>query len=447
MGFIFPLDSYKKEIQNRRERDYELRNNALQRDLEKLHLSGGTYEEALALKAKYEKEHETFAIALQKEVQSRINKDFKKSADRYVANYRAEFVESEILEKSEQSSQETKNPLSLEDERARELSTDWNNEMEPVSDNLTYRRGKLPSIKELPKTKENTVVEIYPSADGKTATLYYSDGREETKQPMSKRINYRWSTQTIQEALKSGGDVMSVTPSADGKTATLRYFGGYQAINQPLDKMIYYQGHVKTVKEVLEIIEADEKVHVVEVIPIDFNTSKIMLSDGTFTVRKSEAVVNKENYTILKKWEDAAKEGGLKNIVWSVTYNTANGVYVFVRAMVGAQDKTLAGRGMNRTEKANASLDGLTTIATFVMPLGAAIPKGIKGSTFQTYSKQTKGRFKDMGSRHKGFKTDKGNQIMIDNYQDFQKIIDYTLPELSKEIDKLSDAIINDTIK
>ena len=119
------------------------------------------------------------------------------------------------------------------------------------------------------------------------------------------------------------------------------------------------------------------------------------LPDGKSFRRRAETL-KPENYTFLKQWEDKAKVND--NILLTISFEMINGLYVLVRAMVGAQPKSISGRGLNPQEKLEAGMSGLTTVTSFIIPVSIPILKGTKqGMTFQEFSKAMKNSYKGQG--------------------------------------------------
>ena len=119
------------------------------------------------------------------------------------------------------------------------------------------------------------------------------------------------------------------------------------------------------------------------------------LPDGKSFRRRPETL-KPENYTALKQWEDKAKVND--NILVTISFEMINGLYVLVRAMIGAQPKSISGRGLNPQEKFENGMNGFTTLASFIIPTQIPTLKGTKqGMNFQEFSKAMKGSYKGQG--------------------------------------------------
>ena len=119
------------------------------------------------------------------------------------------------------------------------------------------------------------------------------------------------------------------------------------------------------------------------------------LPDGKSFRRRAETL-KPENYTALKQWEDKAKVND--NILVTISFEMINGLYVLVRAMIGAQPKSISGRGLNPQEKFENGMNGFTTLASFIIPTQIPTLKETKqGMNFQEFSKAMKGSYKGQG--------------------------------------------------
>ena len=119
------------------------------------------------------------------------------------------------------------------------------------------------------------------------------------------------------------------------------------------------------------------------------------LPDGKSFRRRVETL-RPENYTLLKQWEDKAKTND--NIPVTIAFEMVNGLYVLVRAMVGATPRSISGRGLNPQEKFENGMNGFTTVASLAIPTTTPILKGTKqGMNFQEFSKTMKGSYKGQG--------------------------------------------------
>ena len=131
------------------------------------------------------------------------------------------------------------------------------------------------------------------------------------------------------------------------------------------------------------------------------------LPDGKSFRRRVE-ILKPENYTLLRQWEDKAKEGGLKNIIWSYFFDIINQPYIFVRAMLALPPKSISGRGLNPQEKFENGMGGMTMIAQKALPIPSTALKGFSHKTrFQEYSKMTKGTYRSFDEMWRGFRNEK----------------------------------------
>lgn len=162
----------------------------------------------------------------------------------------------------------------------------------------------------------------------------------------------------------------------------------------------------------------------------------VYLSNGK-TLKKEREILRSESGRVLKTIEDISNTGYFLPL--TIIYEYINGIYVFVRAMVGAQPKSISGRGLNNQEKVEAGLNGLVNIGSAVLPAGL-FSKGFNSKTkFQGYSKMTKGEYSTMKDRWHGFKMDRINYDALNNDQ--KKILQNAIPQIKKyttQIDSIS---------
>ena len=167
----------------------------------------------------------------------------------------------------------------------------------------------------------------------------------------------------------------------------------------------------------------------------------VYLSNGK-TLKKEREILRPENYTALKQWEDKAKEGGLKNIIWSYTFNTINQPYILVRALFGRRPQSISGRGLNPQEKLEESMGGLVTIAQKAIPIPSTILEGFTNKThFQQYAKMTKGTYRSFDEMWRGFRNEKVF-YNIEKYK-VNDIMQNILPYMNQFEKEVSDSLKN----